>query len=220
MIDDNKPYLEPEEPNFGKTNIGYNFINAHHEFISGMLFICMLVICCAGAIIFYPDPKQNDTEIFVTTSKYVSNPTDYYRPESYNKFKQKMADASIRGHYLMDSLRHYNDSIQHVQDSIAFVRDSIAEELRIQDSIAAIELAMRKKTKVTYMAVIDDGITKRTVDASMVVDSVIEHDMSNLEKAFTEVSVNTVRDRQVEIDSSDNYYNNIRKNEEQTIIIN
>ena len=63
--------------------------------------------------------------------------------------------------------------------------------------------------------VIDDGINKRTLKSQIVVDSIYDRDVENLNAALKEMTYNTVAQRQKEIDNTE--YISLNYAAEQTI---
>ena len=101
---------------------------------------------------------------------------------------------------------------QFVRDSIlAYVhkKDSIRKELIRLDSIR-LELERQKKAQIEYIAVIDDGITKRTVNVNTVSDTLTENMTNQLGETFSTMAVEAVRERQKEIDKTKDYYKRLR----------
>lgn len=95
-------------------------------------------------------------------------------------------------------------------------RDSIRAELLREDSLR-LELEKAKKAKIDYIAVIDDGITKRTVNVNSVVDTLTEEVTTQLGKTFTIMSVESAKERQKEIDRTKDYYKHLRIKTEQIL---
>jgi hypothetical protein len=105
---------------------------------------------------------------------------------------------------------------QYVRDSIMqylHTRDSIRLELLREDSIK-IELERQKKVKIDYIAIIDDGITKRTVKVNSIGDSLTAENTEVLGKSFFAATYQAVVDRQKEINKNKNYYKFLRLNPE------
>ena len=105
---------------------------------------------------------------------------------------------------------------QRIRDSLAqyfHVRDSIRAELLREDSLKA-ELERAKKVKIDYIAVIDDGITKRTVNINSVADSLTAENTELLGKTFHTATYQAVIDRQKEINKTRDYYKHFRLNTE------
>ena len=116
-------------------------------------------------------------------------------------------------------LAEQEDRRQHIRDSlIKYIqrRDSIRTELLREDSLR-LELEKAKKAKIDYIAVIDDGITKRTVNVNSVVDTLTEEVTTQLGKTFTIMSVESAKERQKEIDRTKDYYKHLRIKTEQIL---
>lgn len=75
-----------------------------------------------------------------------------------------------------------------------------AMETRVDKTIERSELKQTGKVLVEMYTVIDDGITKRTLKSQIVVDSIYDRDVENLNSALKEMTYNTVMQRQKEID--------------------
>ena len=75
----------------------------------------------------------------------------------------------------------------------------------------------QKKIKVDFIAFIDDGITKRTVNVNSVVDTLTEEVTTQLGKTFTIMSVESAKERQKEIDRTKDYYKHLRIKTEQIL---
>ena len=117
------------------------------------------------------------------------------------------------------SLAVQEERRQHIRDSLArfiYRRDSIRAELVRQDSIR-LELEKKRQARIDYFAVIDDGITKRTVNVNSVVDTLTEQVTTELGNAFTTMSIETVKERQKEIDRTKDYYKRLRIKTEQLL---
>ena len=72
------------------------------------------------------------------------------------------------------------------------------------------ELERQKKAQIEYIAVIDDGITKRTVNVNTVSDTLPENVTEQLGEAFETMTLEAVRERQKEIDRTKDYYKHLR----------
>lgn len=95
------------------------------------------------------------------------------------------------------------------QDREQFIKDSLMIELAKQDA-ENLKLAEERKAKITYTAVIDDGITKRVVDVNTISDSLTPEIAMQVGKSFQTISVQTAKDRQAEIDKNSEYYKHER----------
>ena len=83
--------------------------------------------------------------------------------------------------------------------------DSLARMAIIHDSLIS-TLPKEKKVQVELMAVIEDGVTTRKVQTSVILDTIKESDMRNLTRTITDMATNMAKDRQTEIDTSRTYY--------------
>lgn len=77
-----------------------------------------------------------------------------------------------------------------------------AMETRVDQTVERSELKQTGKVLVEMYTVIDDGITKRTLKSQIVVDSIYDRDVENLNSALKEMTYNTVVQRQKEIDDT------------------
>lgn len=77
-----------------------------------------------------------------------------------------------------------------------------AMETRVDKKIERSDLKQTGKVLVEMYTVIDDGITKRTLKSQIVVDSIYDRDVENLNSALKEMTYNTVVQRQKEIDNT------------------
>lgn len=77
-----------------------------------------------------------------------------------------------------------------------------AMETRVDQKVERSELKQTGKVLVEMYTVIDDGITKRTLKSQIVVDSIYDRDVENLNSALKEMTYNTVMQRQKEIDDT------------------
>lgn len=77
-----------------------------------------------------------------------------------------------------------------------------AMETRVDKTVERSELKQTGKVLVEMYTVIDDGITKRTLKSQIVVDSIYDRDVENLNSALKEMTYNTVVQRQKEIDET------------------
>lgn len=79
------------------------------------------------------------------------------------------------------------------------------------------ELINTGKVLVEMHTIIDDGITKRTVNVNSVVDTLTEEVTTQLGKTFTIMSVESAKERQKEIDRTKDYYKHLRIKTEQIL---
>lgn len=82
--------------------------------------------------------------------------------------------------------------------------DKARDELAKKDSIM-MSHAFNKQTNIEYIAVINDGITKRTVNLSALTDSLEIDDIEKLGDSFAQQAIQAVSDRNKEIKDK-NYY--------------
>jgi len=149
-------------------------------------------------------------------------------PSAFSKFLNKKIKGDPKIIAAFDSLMEakrattldeQEERRQHIRDSLAQYiqrRDSIRAELLREDSLR-LELEKAKKAKIDYIAVIDDGITKRTVNVNSVVDTLTEEVTTQLGKTFTIMSVESAKERQKEIDRTKDYYKHLRIKTEQIL---
>lgn len=225
---DYKPHLESEPPNYGRPNRIGMFFEKYDELVSGGLAFLFIVTICALTVLFFDEsnktPDMGGNEILVS-SKITYN--DIYGEFALaDKWKQlnpeakKLLDPEVKR--ILDSLyqaellimtnKVTEERKKQIQDSIlreAQIRDSIAAELVKQDS-ANLELAKENKVKITYTAIIDDGITRRTVDVNSISDTITPNMVKRFGNAFQEISIEAAHDRQQEIDKNPDYYKNSR----------
>lgn len=90
-----------------------------------------------------------------------------------------------------------------------------AMETRVDQKVERSDLKQTGKVLVEMYTVIDDGITKRTLKSQIVVDSIYDRDVENLNSALKEMTYNTVVQRQKEID--DTKFISINQAAEQTL---
>lgn len=122
-------------------------------------------------------------------------------------------DAKVKERLEAEARRKFvDDSIARYQ----VLHDSLLEAIRVKDSIDA-ALVNQKKIKVDFIAFIDDGITKRTVNVNSVVDTLTEEVTTQLGKTFTIMSVESAKERQKEIDRTKDYYKHLRIKTEQIL---
>ena len=120
-----------------------------------------------------------------------------YSEEDWEKTKTKVKQ-------IQDSM-----ALAKQQDREQFIKDSLMIELAKQDA-ENLKLAEERKAKITYTAVIDDGITKRVVDVNTISDSLTPEIAMQVGKSFQTISVQTAKDRQAEIDKNSEYYKHER----------
>lgn len=77
-----------------------------------------------------------------------------------------------------------------------------AMETRVDQKVERSDLKQTGKVLVEMYTVIDDGVTKRTLKSQIVVDSIYDRDVENLNSALKEMTYNTVVQRQKEIDNT------------------
>ena len=233
MFKEYKPYIEPEKPDYGRINYMGLFFNKSSNIIEGILGFAFIVIVSLLAVVFFDasnnTPDMDNAKIF---GKSIITYHDNYiqKPGWFSGLSKDWNDlgpelqASLDSMYKADMLIAKNDSIQKrkefIKDSILkelYVKDSIKKELIRQDSME-FELAKQRKIRVKYFAIVDDGITQRTVDVNSIVDTVTESLTEYLGKTFQEMSVNTVRDRQKEIEENSEYYKHTRIGDTETML--
>ena len=134
------------------------------------------------------------------------------------EFNNRCNDAKVK-ELLEAEAKKAEARRKFVDDSIAryqVLHDSLFEAMRVNDSIDA-ALVNKKKIKVDFIAFIDDGITKRTVNVNSVVDTLTEEVTTQLGKTFTIMSVESAKERQKEIDRTNDYYKHLRIKTEQIL---
>lgn len=77
-----------------------------------------------------------------------------------------------------------------------------AMETRVDKKIESSELKQTGKVLVEMYTIIDDGVTKRTLKSQIVVDSIYDRDVENLNMALKDMTYKTVVERQREIDNT------------------
>lgn len=220
--DEPKPFVLEDPPNYGKPNYGYEFIDKHYEKIGVALWIFILLCTVIVSKAFYEygqanDPVSTKTNVSVTVTRHsepFSGPDFNKRYEIDPKIKAAVDSMWAAEKGKRDSLKaaEAEKRKQFVHDSIlAYVhkKDSIRKELIRQDSIR-LELERQKKAQIEYIAVIDDGITKRTVNVNTVSDTLTEDMTNRLGETFSTMTVEAVRERQREIDKTKDYYKRLR----------
>ena len=224
-----KAHVIPDPPDYGKQNIGYEFCNKHGDKAGAILFILLLVGLCTFAIVSFKANlaigESTNIDMQVSTTVIHHETTN---PSSFSKFLNKKIEGDPKIIAAFDSLMEakraatlaeQEERRQHIRDSLAQYihrRDSIRTELLREDSLR-LELEKAKKAKIDYIAVIDDGITKRTVNVNSVVDTLTEEVTTQLGKTFTTMSVESAKERQKEIDRTKDYYKHLRIKTEQIL---
>ena len=214
MIDyEYKPYLVEDEPNYGNVSITYPYLVKHNKKIHAGLFLFFLFITFF-VVLKFTEVDQNTPDIDIYVSSTVTYNNNYKMlPSDINAAKNKVIFP-----YTEEDWERTKTKVKQIQDSIAlvkkenreqFVKDSIMLELAKQDA-ENLKLAEEKKAKITYTAVIDDGITKRVVDVNTVSDSLTPEIAMQVGKSFQDISVQTAKDRQEEIDKNSEYYKHER----------
>lgn len=220
--DSNKPYVVPDPIDYGTPNIGYETINKHSEKISAFLFIFILVCSVITCKAFYEYGQENEV---ISTRVNISSTVVHHGSNDGFDFFHKRYEIDPKVKVLIDSMEQAEREKrlameaeerekrkQFLRDSIlAYVhmRDSIRHEILRQDSIR-MELERQRKAQIEYIAVIDDGITKRTVNVNTVSDTLPETITEQLGKAFETMTLEAVRERQKEIDRTKDYYKHLR----------
>lgn len=216
--DEPKPFVLEDPPDYGKPNYGYKFINKHHGKINAALWILVLLWTVITCKVFYEHGQEK--ELFSTkanVSVTVTRHSELFRGPDFNKRYEVVPKLKTAIDSMWAAETEKRDSLkaaeaekrkQFVRDSIlayAHKKDSIRNELIRQDSIR-LELERQKKVQIEYIAVIDDGITKRIVNVNTVSDTLTENMTNQLGEAFSIMAVETVRERQKEIDKIKDYY--------------
>lgn len=218
-----KPYISVEKPHYGKPNFGYNFLIKYGKAMKINTFIAMVFfVCLMGVTLFMTNVEVSNHQINATTTVTVvqHEPTQDI-PTTFSKFLNKNIKGNPEMIAKFDSLmearrvatlEEQEKNRQRIRDSLAqyiHVRDSIRAELLREDSLKA-ELERAKKVKIDYIAVIDDGITKRTVNVNSVADTLTPENTEILGKTFHTATYQAVVDRQKEINKTKNYYKHLR----------
>lgn len=226
-----KAHIIPDPPDYGKQNFGYEFCKKHGDKTGAILFILLLVGLCTFAIVSFKanlaigESTKIDMQVSTTVIHHNAETTN---PSAFSKFLNKKIKGDPKIIAAFDSLMkakrattlaEQEEHRQHIRDSLAqyiYRRDSIRAELLREDSLR-LELEKAKKAKIDYIAVIDDGITKRTVNVNSVVDTLTEEVTTQLGKTFTIMSVESAKERQKEIDRTKDYYKHLRIKTEQIL---
>lgn len=216
------PRVQPDPIDYGTPNIGYETINKHSEKISALLFIFILVCAVITSKAFYEYGQENEP---ISTRVNASSTVVHHGSDDGFDFFHKRYEIDPKVKALIDSMEQAEREKrlameaeerekrkQFMRDSIlAYVhmRDSIRHEILRQDSIR-MELERQRKAQIEYIAVIDDGITKRTVNVNTVSDTLPESVTKQLGEAFETMTLEAVRERQNEIDRTKDYYKRLR----------
>lgn len=222
-----KPHIPPEKPHYGKPNFGYNFIVKYGKAMQINTFIAMVVFVCLMAVtLFMTNIDVSNHQVNATTTvTVVQHEPKPDIPTAFSKFLNKHVNGNPELIAKFDSLmearrvatlEEQERNRQRIRDSLAqyiHVRDSIRTELLREDSLKA-ELERAKKVKIDYIAVIDDGITKRTVNVNSVADTLTPENTEILGKTFHTATYQAVIDRQKEINKTKDYYKHLRLNTE------
>lgn len=224
-LNEPKVHVLPDPPYYGTENVGYDFCNKHGGKASVILFTLMLIGLFTFAIVSLKANlnlgKPRPVDMQVTTTVIHHNAVPKTNPSVFSKYLNKKIEGDPQIIAAFDSIMEAKREAslaaqearrQHIRDSLArfiYRRDSIRTELVRQDSIR-LELEKRRQARIDYFAVIDDGITKRTVNVNSVVDTLTEQVTTELGNAFTTMSIETVKERQKEIDRTKDYYKRLR----------
>ena len=222
-----KPYIPPEKPHYGKPNFGYNFIVKYGKAMQINTFIAMVFFVCLMAVtLFMTNIDVSNHQVNATTTvTVVQHEPKQDIPTAFSKFLNKHVEGNPEMIAKFDSLMEARRAAtleeqernrQRIRDSLAqyiHVRDSIRAELLREDSLKA-EHERAKKVKIDYIAVIDDGITKRTVNVNSVADTLTPENTEILGKTFHTATYQAVIDRQKEINKTRDYYKHLRLNTE------
>lgn len=216
------PWVQPDPVHYGTPNIGYETINKHSEKISALLFIFILICSVITCKAFYEYGQENEP---ISTRVNTSSTVIHHGSNDGFDFFHKRYEIDPKVKALIDSMEQAEREKrlameaeerekrkQFMRDSIlAYVhmRDSIRHEILRQDSIR-MELERQRKAQIEYIAVIDDGITKRTVNVNTVSDTLPETVTEQLGKAFETMTLEAVRERQKEINRTKDYYKHLR----------
>lgn len=218
-----KPYIPPEKPHYGKPNFGYKFIVRYGKAMQINTFIAMVVFVCLMAVtLFMTNVEISERQVNATTTvTVVQHEPKQDIPTAFSKFLNKHVEGNPELIAKFDSLmearrvatlEEQERNRQRIRDSLAqyiHVRDSIRTELLREDSLKA-ELERAKKVKIDYIAVIDDGITKRTVNVNSVADTLTPENTEILGKTFFTATYQAAIDRQKEINKTKDYYKHLR----------
>lgn len=216
------PWVQPDPVEYGTPNIGYETINKHSEKISALLFIFILICSVITCKAFYEYGQENEP---ISTRVNTSSTVIHHGSNDGFDFFHKRYEIDPKVKTLIDSMEQAEREKrlameaeerekrkQFMRDSIltyVHMRDSIRHEILRQDSIR-MELERQRKAQIEYIAVIDDGITKRTINVNTVSDTLPETVTEQLGKAFETMTLEAVRERQKEIDRTKDYYKHLR----------
>lgn len=117
------------------------------------------------------------------------------------KAKQELAKREVIEAFIADSVKHAKDSIARYE----YVYDSVITALHVRDSINRV-LEEQKKTKITFTAFIDDGVTSREVNVVSEGDSLPIASIRLLGQSFNKLAFTAAVERQNEIDNNKEYY--------------
>ena len=216
------PWVQPEPPNYGHESISYKVLDKHSEKISAFLFVFMLIAVVLTCRAFYIHGEANQS---ISPKVNATVTVTHHSSSNGSSFLNKRFEIDPKVKDMIDSMEQAEREKrlameaeerekrkQFMRDSIlAYVhmRDSIRHEILRQDSIR-MELERQKKAQIEYIAVIDDGITKRTVNVNTVSDTLPETVTKQLGEAFETMTLEAVRERQKEIDRTKDYYKHLR----------
>ena len=219
------PHIDPETPHYGKPNIGYKFLVKYGKLMQINTLVTIIVFSFIMAITLLMtdiETRKAPIPVNVTTTVVhhdVNKAINKQKEEkNYSEFKHQLDSLyEARRIAALEKEQAENERRkQYVRDSIMqylHARDSIRLELLREDSIK-IELERQKKVKIDYIAVIDDGITKRTLKVNSIGDSLTAENTEVLGKSFFTATYQAVVDRQKEINKNKNYYKFLRLNPE------
>ena len=117
------------------------------------------------------------------------------------KAKQESAKREAIEAFIADSVKHAKDSIARYE----YVYDSVITALHVRDSINR-ALEEQKKTRITFTAFIDDGVTSREVNVVSEGDSLPIASIRLLGQSFNKLAFTAAVERQDEIDNNKEYY--------------
>ena len=215
-----RPYIQSDPPDYGRPNRGYSFVLKYGTAMKASAFFFMLFTICSLAVILFT-PETNDPPAVKAYAAVSVTRHGGGMGDAFSLLMKKKAEGNPELIAKFDSLMEADRAAakeadelvkQHIRDSIlqyVHARDSVRLELLRQDSVGA-ELAVAGKTRIDYIAIIDDGVTKRTVNVNSVSDTLAPETVESLGGAFTAMSVDAARERQDEIDKDDEYYGRVR----------
>lgn len=173
-------------------------------------FLCLVGVI-AGAIISSKAIERfnkwvNSVPFEVTAAKANAVTTTTKNP--YTRAQQLAEATTTTSVFEPDQID--TAEIQAKADSIYAIdvrhrADSIAKYITVHDSIIK-ELPETKKVQIELAAVIEDGITTRRVQTSVILDTIRDVDMKHLTNTITTMATNMAKDRVTEIDTSSTYY--------------